>query len=385
MSQLDAGKKQTKALREQFEEPKNINASRRAALKRITNAHGSEVLGVIREKEFIQSSSIGLNHILGGGWCRGRIHQVAGKYSSGKTILTFDAIANAQRQYPEMFAYYVDAEETYDPVWAAKFGVDNSRLDVIHPPNMQACYDEMYELCMSGAYIMGALDSTAALITAEELMLDTASGKDRMGLSAGVMGAGLRKLVKGSATSKTAIILINQIRDSMALYGPKTYTPGGNALKHACSAMLELTVKSGSEKKDGPNEEITGHTIGIYVSKNKLGFPKRRTEIDLSFTKAFDRVSELRKLAIEREIVTRDSKTKEYKLNGKVIANGIAEFNRIVGGDQKLWSKLYEAVDKSMKEENKLDPKEEYDTITKDAPDSADGEIEPLKDLGGDI
>lgn len=378
---LELGKKQKKAFKEKYEEPKNINASRRAALARIAKAHGSEVLGVVRNKEFIRSNSIRLNWIMGGGWCLGRIYEISGRYSSGKTTLSFDAIACAQRKYPDKHCFFMDIEETFDPTWAVKFGVDLSRLDVLHPANAQLAFDEAVELCNSGAYSMGVFDSIAAMILAEEVMTDTASGKDRMGLFAAVVSAGLKRCVKAAADSRTCLILLNQLRDTLAMYGPKTSTPGGNAMKHYCSCRIQVSVKSNSEVKDG--DDVVGHTIKLYVEKNKLGFPKRSTEMRLSFVKAFDTVSELRQLAIENEIITR--KKGVYWFGGKQVAEEVKDLNKLLRKDMKFRDKIYELVDNAVMKEHQITPNKEFEQIAKGAPDRAEDkdeiEVVPEKDL----
>lgn len=363
-------KKQTKALKEHFEESSNIGASRKAAIKRIIKLHGSEAAGVIKEKVFIKSSSIRLNWITAGGYCLGRIYEIAGKYSSGKTTISLDAIANAQKQFPDKFCFFIDAEQSFDPVWAAKFGVDVDRLDVFDPPNTQAAFDEVRELMMSGAYSLGVIDSVAALISAEEILTDTAGAKDRMGASAGAISIGLKKLIRPAKQSQTCLILLNQMRDNLNPFsGGKPLIPGGNALKHYCSCRMQVSVVNGSEEKD-ENDDVTGHTIKIFVEKNKLGFPKRKTELRLSFTKAFDTDAELFKLARENDIVVRHKKQFWFKNNS--ICKSSEEFLRLMKKKPKFRSRLYEAVDKNFKREQKSASQEEFEVLAKDIPEQVE-------------
>jgi recombination protein RecA len=374
--------KQTKALKEHFVAPEGasaIGASRKAALKKIAGLHGAEALGVVRAKVFIRSSSIKLNWITNGGYCLGRIYEIAGRYSSGKTTLSFDAIANAQKQFPDKNCFFIDAEQSFDPTWAAKFGVDISRLDVLDPPNMQAAWDEVRVLCMSGAYSLGVVDSVAALATAEELLTDTAGAKDRMGNSAAAISIGLKRLVRPVSQSQTCLILLNQMRDNLSPFsGNKPMIPGGNALKHYCSVRMQVSVVSGSEEKDD-NGDVTGHTIKIFVEKNKVGFPKRQTELGLSFTKAFDTDSELFRLAREMEIVTREKK--KFWFKGREVCETSEEFLKMLKKNYKFKMKVYEAVDKSFKAGGEeIVTNKEIEEIAKDAPDTVE-EIEVLEDI----
>ena len=363
-------KKQTSALKEKYHDPKNIGASRRAVLTKISKDHGAEALGVIKNKVFIRTSSIRLNWILGGGICLGRISELAGKYSSGKTTLSFDMIANAQRQFPDKYCFFIDAEQSFDPTWAAKFGVDIDRLDVFDPPNTQAAFDEVRALMMSGAYSLGVVDSVAALISAEELLTDTAGAKDRMGASAGAISIGLKKLIRPAKQSQTALVLLNQVRDNLNPFsGGKVLIPGGNALKHYCSVRMQVKVVNGSEEKD-ENDDACGHTIEVYAEKNKIGFPHRRAQMQLSFTKAFDTAGELFAVAKEHDIIQR--KDKKYWFRGKVVCESQDEFKAMLRKKYEFRQKIYDAVDKQVMKDQKVSVKAEFEEIAKDAPRDVD-------------
>lgn len=380
MSSTKVSKKTKKASKLLYVEPKNIGAARRAVIQRIAKKDGAESVGVIRNKVFIKSSSLRFNWVAGGGWCRGRIYEVSGKYSSGKTTWTLDAIANAQQQFPDKFTAFQDIEETFDARWASKFGVDSKRLDIFRPPNAQAAFDELYELCNSGAYSLIVVDSLAAMVPIEELLTDVAGAKDKMGVFARVVSTGLKRLLYVAARSQTTIIIINQLRDTLAMYGPKTTTPGGNALKHLCSCRIQVSVVSGSEIKDD-NDEILGQTMKLFLEKNKLGLPKRSTEIELIFNKPFDSITELRKLAYENEIITK--KKGAYYYEGEKIAESKEDFKKALEQDSKLKWEIYEKVEKSMNVEETMDVERtrEIEEIVKDAPDRASEE--ELFDFGG--
>jgi recombination protein RecA len=367
MSTSEMGKKQKKASKLRYEEPKNIEAARRHVIKSIEGDRGNDVFKRV-EKSFIKSSSMAFNHMTGGGWCLGRIYEVFGPPSGGKTAWLYDAIANAQRQYPKRYVSISDAEKTWDETRAEQIGVNLDKIDIHDPQNAQAAFDDYYKMCMSGAYSILGIDSFAALMPVEDLLADVAAAKDRMAVFASVASIGLRKLVGVAARSKTCLIVVNQQRASMAMYGEKNTTPGGNALKHYASCRIQVTPKSGDDNKFMDGEEQIGHRIKLYAKKNKMAPPFRTSEIDLFYAKPFDVVNELRSLAIQNHIIVNKKNEKGYLYDGKQLAKNREELNLLLRKDEKLRFKLMGEVEKAMNTGSDM-----YSDESKEFEDAGDG------------
>ena len=313
---------QERALEVRFERPANAFTAAKAFLKGVAKEYGAETTGIsMRPRHYVKSSSMKFNRIMGGGWLRGRIYEQFGPESGGKTAWALDAVANAQRQYPNLQTLYFDAEATLDLDRAAAIGVDVKAMPKpIIPPNGDAAMDMMYKACMSGGFSTLVLDSIAILMPSEEVVSDIAESRNRVGLAGKMMSAAMRKLVKAAYDSETLLIFINQVRDKIGdnaySAGPKEETPGGRAVKFAASARISVKALGGKDNVFlGPGGERIGHRIEMQVVKNKLGAPYRKAEMDLFYAAPLDTVSEVFSLGMDTGVITFKGRSYHY---GKV-------------------------------------------------------------------
>ena len=216
-----------------------------------------------------------------GGLPRGRITEIYGAESGGKTTLALTAVANAQRM--GMACAYIDAENALDPTWMSTIGVDTDKLLICQPDSGEESLSIAIRIVESGEIPLVVIDSVAALTPQVEL--DGEMSDAQMGAQARMMGKAMRKLTGPAKTANAAVVFINQIREKMGVtFGSNTTTPGGRALKFAASLRLEVT-RIGSFKK---GEEIIGNNVKIKVAKNKLAAPFKSAEFQLRFDSGFD-------------------------------------------------------------------------------------------------
>jgi recombination protein RecA len=275
----------------------------------------------VPEVDIIKTPSPALDRIIGvGGWPRGRLIQLAGKESSGKTLLALQTMAYWQSLDPENCAAFLDAEYTYDQNWAASLGVDNDRVFLVKTNEAAKLFQGLvgkvkvnkqtgkttkiaglFDMISSGQVItyksasgkkcsfnlgkMGviALDSIAALQTPTEIASDV--GKQNMALMARFLSTELKKLTPGIASSNVVMIAINQVRVNVGqMFGNPESTSGGKALKHACSLMVELGPMGGADNimKDEHGEDI-GRRIRVKITKNKVAAPFKKSEYFVKF------------------------------------------------------------------------------------------------------
>lgn len=337
------------ALRVQFVRPANPKLAEKAFMKDQAKRYGADVLGYAsRPKLRIKSSSLKFNRILGGGWLRGRLYEMFGPESGGKTTWGLDCLGNAQKQYPDLNVLVVDAEASLDLDRAAMLGVDVKRMPKpIIPPNGDVGLQMVVDACMSGAFSAIMVDSVAALTPSEEVIVDVGKAKNKVGLSGKMMSQGLRKIVFAAYVSDTAVIFINQVRDKPGvMFGPTEQTPGGRALKFYASARIEVRSLSG----EGcvfldSNKERIGQKTQMHVVKNKLGAPYRKSEIDLYYTKPLDAVSELIEIGEKTGIITTNGRKKIFR--DHEIAASFDEMVALFIGNHEWRDALTEDVEKT--------------------------------------
>jgi recombination protein RecA len=249
--------------------------------------------------EVIPTGSIGLDLILGcGGYPRGRVVEIYGPESSGKTTLTLHAIASCQAVGG--VAAFIDAEHALDPKYAARLGVKLDQLLVAQPDDGEQALDIVEQLVASGGVDLIVVDSVAALVPRAELQGEMTD--QQMGMQARLMSKGLRKFTGQANRQQTCVIFINQLRQKIGVtFGPSEVTSGGNALKYYAS--LRLDVRRVGALKDG--QEAVGNRTRVRVVKNKLAPPFQEVEFDILFGQGISLEGDLLQVAEDRGLVSR--------------------------------------------------------------------------------
>jgi recombination protein RecA len=246
--------------------------------------------------ELISSGALSLDLALGGGYPKGRIIEIYGPESSGKTTLTLHAIAEVQRMGGT--AAFIDAEHALDPSYAKRLGVDTDNLLVSQPDNGEQALEIAETLVRSNAVDLVVVDSVAALVPQAEI--DGDMGDSHMGLQARLMSQALRKLTGIINKSKTTVIFINQIRMKIGvMFGNPETTTGGNALKFYASVRLD--IRRTGQIKNG--EDIIGNRTKVKVVKNKIAPPFRIAEFDIMYNEGISATGDVLDLAVQHEIV----------------------------------------------------------------------------------
>lgn len=319
-----------------------------AALGQIEKAYGRGAVmklgdDAIEDIEVIPTGSISLDHALGvGGYPRGRIIEIYGPESSGKTTLAIHAIAEAQKKGG--IAAIIDAEHAFDRFYAQQLGVDVNNLLISQPDNGEQALEIAEQLIRSSALDILVVDSVAALTPKNEI--EGEMGDRNVGLQARLMSQAMRKLTGAISRTNTTCIFINQLREKIGvMFGPSETTTGGNALKFYASVRID--IRTGSTIKDG--EDILGRRAKVKVVKNKVAPPFKRAEFDIMFGEGISRAGEILDLGVDFDIIKKSGSWFSY--DGDKLAQGREAAIRTLKDNPELCdeiaAKIYAELDKA--------------------------------------
>lgn len=290
----------------------------------------------------IPSGSLGLDIALGiGGYPRGRVIEIYGPESSGKTTLTLHAIAEAQKAGG--IAAFVDAEHAFDRLYAQKLGVDVENLIISQPDNGEQALEIADNLIRSGAIDIIVIDSVAALTPKAEI--EGEMGDSKMGLQARLMSQALRKLTATISKTKCTCIFINQLREKIGImFGNPETTTGGNALKFYSSVRLD--IRRVSQIKTG--DEASGNHVRVKVVKNKVAPPFRQAEFDIMFGEGISKVGEILDVGVEKGIVQKSGSW--YSYSDTKLGQGRDAVKDLLKDNPELAEELEQKIKEAIKE-----------------------------------
>ena len=319
------------------------------AMEKIDKDHGKGTImrmgdTHVEEVAYISTGSIGLNNALGiGGLPRGRVIEIYGPESSGKTTLAIHAIAEAQKAGG--IAAIIDAEHAFDRFYAEKLGVDLTNLLISQPDNGEQALEVAYQLIRSSAVDIVVIDSVAALTPKAELEGDM--GDSKMGLQARLMSQALRKLTANINKTNTCCIFINQLRDKIGvMFGSPETTTGGNALKFYASVRLD--IRRIGQIKDGEN--VIGNQTRVKVVKNKIAPPFRKAEFDIMFGEGISRTGEIIDLGVEHNIIKKSGSW--YSYGETKIAQGRDASKIVMRDNPELAAEIEAKITEAMNQPN---------------------------------
>lgn len=297
----------------------------------------------VQEVEVIPTGSIALNAALGvGGYPKGRIIEIYGPESSGKTTLAIHAIAEAQKAGG--IAAFIDAEHAFDRFYAAKLGVDVDNLWISQPDNGEQALEIAEQLIRSSAIDIIVIDSVAALTPKAEIEGDM--GDNKVGLQARLMSQALRKLTSAISKTNTTCIFINQLREKIGImFGNPETTTGGNALKFYASVRLD--IRRSTQLKDG--EEVIGNQTKVKVVKNKVAPPFRKAEFDIMFGEGISRAGEIIDLGADLGIIKKSGSW--YSYNETKLGQGRDASKQVIQDNPELAEELKGLIFAALKEQ----------------------------------
>ena len=329
----------------------NVNAEKlkalQATLDKIEKDFGKGTIMKLGDQpkfdvSIIPTGSIALDHALGiGGYPRGRVIEIYGPESSGKTTLAIHAIAEAQKAGG--IAAIIDAEHAFDRTYAKKLGVNVDTLLISQPDNGEQALEIADSLIRSGAIDIVVIDSVAALTPKAEIEGDM--GDSKMGLQARLMSQALRKLTANISKTNTCCIFINQLREKIGImFGNPETTTGGNALKFYASVRLD--VRKLSQLKDG--DDATGNRARVKVVKNKMAPPFRKAEFDIVFGEGISKVGEIVDLGVDLDIIKKSGNWFSY--GDSKLAQGREAVKQLLKDNPELCEEIEAKVRQALQE-----------------------------------
>ncbi len=296
----------------------------------------------VEEQDAIPTGSIGLDIAMGiGGYPRGRVIEIYGPESSGKTTLALHAIAEAQKKGG--IAAFIDAEHAFDRFYAKNLGVDVENLIISQPDYGEQALEIVDNLIRSGAIDIVVVDSVAALTPKSEI--EGEMGDSKMGLHARLMSQALRKLTSSIAKTNSTVIFINQLRDKIGVvFGNPETTTGGNALKFYSSARLD--VRRSTQIKDSQGNVI-GNKTRVKVVKNKVAPPFKTAEFDIMYGEGISRVGELLDLAVDFDIIKKSGSWFSY--GDTKLGQGRDAVKNLIADNPELMEELEEKIKEHLK------------------------------------
>ncbi|MDE6783212.1 MAG: recombinase RecA [Paramuribaculum sp.] len=329
----------------------------------------------VEDVEVIPTGSIGLNWALGvGGFPRGRITEIFGPESSGKTTLAIHAIAQAQKAGG--IAAIIDAEHAFDRFYAEKLGVDVNNLLIAQPDNGEQALEIAEQLIRSSAVDILVVDSVAALTPKNEIEGDM--GDRNVGLQARLMSQAMRKLTGAISRTNTTCIFINQLREKIGvMFGPSETTTGGNALKFYASVRIDIRPSNSIKQGD----DILGKHTKVKVVKNKVAPPFKRAEFDIMFGEGISHTSEIIDLGVDLGVIKKSGSWFSY--NGTKLAQGREAAKAVLADNPELADALEARIMEALCADGVSAPKKEKEKPINDA-EEADSEA-PLDDDFDDL
>lgn len=311
-----------------------------STIERLEKEHGKGIVMKMTERitniPCISTGSLGLDIALGvGGLPRGRIVEIYGPESSGKTTVAMHAIAEAQKEGG--VAAFVDAEHAFDPIYAERLGIDMDQLLVSQPDSGEQALEIVDNLIRSGAIDIIVIDSVAALVPRAEL--EGEMGESKMGLQARLMSQALRKLTGTVNKTNCVCIFINQLRDKIGIvFGNPETTTGGNALKFYASVRLD--IRRVSQIKDG--NDVSGNHVKVKVVKNKVAPPFRSAEFDIIYGEGISKAGEVLDLAVESKIVNKAGAWFSYE--GQKLGQGRETVRALLKDNPELMGEIEQKI-----------------------------------------
>lgn len=294
--------------------------------------------------DYIPTGSIGLDKALGiGGLPRGRIVEMMGWESSGKTTLAIHTIAEAHKN-PSSYCGYVDVEHAFDSAYAEKLGVDLKRLKISQPDNGEQALEIAERLCSSGDFDIVVLDSVAALVPQAEVERDM--GESSMGKQAMLMSQAMRKMMPIVSNSNTLMIFINQMREKIGvMFGSPNTTPGGNSLKFYASVRLEIIRSISKDNSVMDGEAKVGNQVKVKVIKNKTAPPFRECAFDILYGVGIDKYGEVIETGVESGIIKKSGAFFSY--NDSNLGQGKTKVVEFLKSNPELFQEIKTKVQES--------------------------------------